>query len=125
LCPACLPCQALDMYRGFSFFLFFFFFFFFFFFVCGCKWSYFTPPFSCHRTFHVLLKGMLVVSPSVRFPALPPFPTCPLAALCLAVPFPRMGPQLSNHLPQAFLPREVGRDQASVGPFWFLGVLLP
>ena len=31
LCPACLPCQALDMYRGFSFFLFFFFFFFFFF----------------------------------------------------------------------------------------------
>lgn len=83
------------MYRRFFFFSFFLFFFFCF---CGCKWSYFTPPFSCHRTFHVLLKGMLVVSLSVRFPALLPFPTCPLAAVCLAVPFPKTGPPASTYV---------------------------
>lgn len=44
------------MYRGFWFWFLVFVLF------CGCKWSYFTPPFSCHTTFHVLLKGMLVVS---------------------------------------------------------------
>lgn len=80
------PYQALNMYRGFLvWFLFFFFF-------CGCKWSYFHSSLILSHTFHVLLKGMLVVSPSVRFPALLLCPTCPLAAVCLAVPFPRVGP---------------------------------
>lgn len=96
----CLPPLpgARHVQRVFSFLFFFVFFFSFFFFFCGCKWSYFTPPFSCHRTFHVLLKGMLVVSLSVRFPALLPFPTCPLAAVCLAVPFPKTGTPASTYV---------------------------
>lgn len=58
------------MYRGF----------------CGCKWSY-SLPLSCHITFHVLLKGKLVVS-HVSFPC---SAACLLAAVCLAAPYPLVG----------------------------------
>uniref|UniRef100_A0A8D0TJW7 ubiquitinyl hydrolase 1 n=1 Tax=Sus scrofa TaxID=9823 RepID=A0A8D0TJW7_PIG len=88
--PACPPlCQALDMYRGFF---------------CGCKWSYFTPhALPCHTTFHVLLKGTLVVS---RVCACPCSAAALLAALCLAAPPPSGGFLSAFHLSTPKPPRQ-------------------
>uniref|UniRef100_A0A3Q2HFD7 ubiquitinyl hydrolase 1 n=1 Tax=Equus caballus TaxID=9796 RepID=A0A3Q2HFD7_HORSE len=90
---------------------------------CGCKWSYFTPP-PCHTTFHVLLKGMLVVSCVCACPC---SAAARLAALCLAVPLPsRWVPLgLPPVHPQASLPGAVLRGSASWGPLLVSGVLLP
>ena len=49
-------------------------------------------PLPCHMTFHVLLKGTLVVS---RVCACPCSAAAPLAALCLAAPLPRRWVPLS------------------------------
>lgn len=78
--------------------------------------------FPCHATFHILLKGMLVVSRVVCVSLL----CCCLAAMCLAVPLPPpMGSSLPSACPHPSFPTRSGFEGASWGPLLGTRVLLP